>query len=141
MPWQARPAVASATTQARAYQLVQKYGGPHGEDHAAWDFKDVEESFRAQYDAWVAAAKTTEEIADDLRQPSPAERLRLVTLEMDCSASARRSLADGLPMTGARGVNVARWLAELLPAGAKVGEGGTPRRSDLRPVPHPCSRG
>ncbi len=54
---------------------------------------------------------------------------------------ARRSLADGLPMTRGRGVNVTRRLAELLPAGAKVGEGGTPRRSDLRPVPHPHARG
>ncbi len=71
VPWQARPAVASARTQAEAYQLVQKYGGPDGEDMAAWDFKDVEESFRAQYDAWVAAAKTTEEIGDEIFADRP----------------------------------------------------------------------
>ncbi len=66
VPWQARPAVASATTQAEAYQLVQTYSGPGGEDLAAWDFKDVEESLRAQYDAWTAAAKTPDEIADEM---------------------------------------------------------------------------
>ncbi len=62
-----------------------------------------------------------------------------MTLEVAGSVSARRSLADELPMTRGRGVNVARQLAELLPAGAKVGEGGTPRRSDLRPVPTSCA--
>ncbi len=70
VPWQARPAVASATTQAAAYQLVQTYGGPDGEDMAAWDFRDVEESFRARYDAWTAAAMTTEEIADPITAKS-----------------------------------------------------------------------
>ncbi len=60
-----------------------------------------------------------------------------MNLAVDGSASARRSLADGLPMTRGRGVNVTRRLAELLPAGAKVGEGGTPRRTGLRPVPSP----
>ncbi len=65
-----------------------------------------------------------------------------MTLEVDGSVLARRPLADGLPMTRGRGVNVTRRLAELLPAGAKVGEGAFPApRSDLRPVPHPRARG
>ncbi len=37
------------------------------------DFKDVEESFRARYDAWLSDAKTTDEIADELfgNRPRP----------------------------------------------------------------------
>ena len=71
VPWQARPAVASATTHAEAYQLVQTYSGPDAEDQAAWDFREVEEGFRARYSAWIADAMTTDEIADSIYANSP----------------------------------------------------------------------
>ena len=71
VPWQARPAVASAATHAEAYQLVQAYSGPDAEDRAAWDFREVEEGFRARYTAWIEDAMTTDEIADSIYANHP----------------------------------------------------------------------
>ncbi len=64
VPWQARPAVAAAPTQAKAYELVQTYSGPDAENLAAWDFRDVEEGYRSRYSDWLADAMTMDEVYD-----------------------------------------------------------------------------
>ncbi len=72
VPWQARPAVASAPTQAKAYELVQTYSGPDAENLAAWDFRDVEKNYRNRYNDWLADAMTMDEVYDAVTSANPA---------------------------------------------------------------------
>ncbi len=72
VPWQVRPALASAPTQAKAYELIETYSGPGAENRAAWDFRDVEENYRNRYNDWLADAMTMDEIHDAVTGANPA---------------------------------------------------------------------
>lgn len=66
VPWQARPAVAEAATPSAAYELVQRYTGPGGEDLAAAECGVVAEDYEKRYYAWMAASATDAEVYDAL---------------------------------------------------------------------------
>ncbi len=64
--------VASAPTQAKAYELVEAYSGPDAENLAAWDFRDVEENYRNRYNDWLGDAMTMDEVYDAVTGANPA---------------------------------------------------------------------
>jgi hypothetical protein len=71
VPWQARPTVAAAASQAEAYQLLQEYSGPESEEIAAVEFAEVERDLQKRYDAWLTAGLPEEQLYDRLYPEQP----------------------------------------------------------------------
>jgi hypothetical protein len=66
VPWQARIAVARATTVVEAYSLLNEYAGPDGDEAAARDFADIERDLEDRYHAWLLSGYSDDQMLESI---------------------------------------------------------------------------